>query len=134
MDFQVEGPREQHFQTAADFLSDVLKSGLHQELSTSELLNINVPDCTREELKGLAVTKTGFRYYSEEISERHDFKNRKYYWVGGVYSGFERTEGSDCLAIDRNQISLTPLNYLQMKTDNVDTWKDLVLSKLKDWS
>lgn len=134
MDFQVDGPQEQHFQTAADFLSDVLKAGLHQQLSASQVLNINVPDCAQEDLKGLAMTQTGFRYYSEEISERYDFKERKYYWVGGVYSGFEKTEGSDCLAVDRNQISLTLLNYLQGQSDKKDTWKDLILSKLSDWS
>lgn len=134
MDFQIDGPQEQHFQTAADFVSDVLKVGLHRELHTSELLNINVPDCARDELRGLAVTKTGFRYYSEEISERKDFKERKYYWVGGVYSGFEKTQGSDCLAVDQNQISLTPLNYLQDGTDRVNTWKELSLDRLADWS
>lgn len=134
MDFQVDGPQEQHFQTAADFLSDVLKSGLHKELSASELLNINVPDCAREDLCGVAVTQTGFRYYSEEISERKDFKERKYYWVGGVYSGFDKKEGTDCQAVDHNQISLTPLNYLQVNTDRLSTWKDLTLSLLPNWS
>lgn len=124
---------EAHFQVAADFIADFLKEGLHHHINKMELLNINVPDRERSELRGVAVTKTGFRRYSEEISVRQDFKEREYYWVGGVYSGFDAIEGSDCLAVDQNKISITPLNTLEYQADRLVTWEQKIKNSLSSW-
>lgn len=133
LDLKKEHLTEAHFQVAADFVSDFLKEDMHQQIKDMELININVPDVEFDQLKGVEVTKTGFRRYSEDISERHDFKDRKYYWVGGVYSGFDPILGSDCLAVDQNKISLTPLNTLEYQTDRLDTWKQKIESGLHRW-
>jgi 5'-nucleotidase len=42
--------------------------------------------------------------------ERIDPRGKKYYWIGGGEPDWEREEGTDLDAIDRNMISITPLH------------------------
>jgi 5'-nucleotidase len=73
------------------------------------MLNINIPWKDQADIKGVKVTKIGFRNYSEEIAERTDFRGRSYYWIGGIYKGFEKLEDSDCMAIENSFISISPI-------------------------
>ena len=101
---------EELFQTAADFICEILQSNCLSYFSGKELLNVNVPNLTREDLKGAQMTTLGFRNYSEDILERRDFRDRKYYWIGGVYKGFEMVHNSDCHVVDEGKISITCLD------------------------
>lgn len=133
MDFLDPNPPEDYYHTAAQFVVDVLKAGLHQSIGERELLNINVPDAPQADISGISLTELGFRRYSEEIKERRDFKNRNYYWVGGVYSGFEKLEGSDCLAVDQKRISLSLLNASGCQTDKYPIWKGQLQALAPKW-
>ena len=48
----------------------------------------------------------GFQEYSEEVIERVDARERKYYWVGGTHSGHTDIPGSDCNAVANGFISI----------------------------
>jgi 5'-nucleotidase len=132
MDFLDPNPPEDYYHTAAKFVADLVKSRLFDDLRPRELLNINVPDSPQDSIKGISLTKPGFRQYSEVISARTDFKNRDYYWVGGVYSGFDPNSGSDCHAVDQGEISLSILSPEGVQTDKYPMWKER-LSTLANW-
>lgn len=133
MDFLDPNPPEDYYHTAAQFIADLVKAGVHQHIGEREVLNVNVPDAPIDAVKGLKLSQLGFRRYSQDISERKDFKNRKYYWVGGVYSGFDREEGSDCLAVDEGHISLSLLNPGGVSVDKYPKWENH-LAGLDSWS
>lgn len=117
---------EIHFDTAAEFVTNFIKADAWKHINPLSLLNINVPNISSNEVEGVEVTKLGFRNYSEKILEREDSKSRPYYWVGGTYEGFKPIIGSDCVAIDQNKISLTPLNLLDFSTDEKDKWSKII--------
>jgi 5'-nucleotidase len=117
-----------NYSTAAKFISDLLSQINLSDFEPLTVLNVNVPDCPQEHLKGIEMTELGFRKYSEEISERVDFKGRNYYWVGGVYEGYVGEGGTDCHAVDNNFISVTPLNLLGRKSEKLDNWSKLISS------
>ncbi|WP_321390910.1 5'/3'-nucleotidase SurE [uncultured Desulfuromusa sp.] len=81
---------------------DIMEKGLPEET----FLNINVPfgPCS-----GVELTTQGKRNYGESVVVKEDPRGRKYYWIGGTENGFEDLPGSDCNAVHRGYISVTPL-------------------------
>lgn len=73
------------------------------------MLNVNLPDLPYEQLTGVAVTRMGRRNYQDEIIRREDPRGRVYYWIGGADPTHAQESGTDFEAIERRQISITPL-------------------------
>ncbi len=112
MDFKNSDKNELYYYTASNFIKTLVLSNISQAIAPMTLLNINVPWCDEVDIKGLKVTKVGLRKYSEEIDERLDFRGRKYYWIAGVYRGFESLEDSDCLSVEQKMISISPIKLM----------------------
>ena len=73
------------FQTAGEFVKELVKQKLFAMKYYGDTpLNVNVLNKPAKDLEGARITEPGFRRYSEEIIERRDFRDRKYYWIGGT--------------------------------------------------
>lgn len=127
MDFKKITNDLSNYYTASNFVKNLVQSNVSSIISPMTLLNVNVPWKTSSDIKGIKVTRIGHRRYSEDIEERLDFRGRNYYWIGGVYKGYEPFSDSDCLSVENDFISVTPLklhdygedlNKLIIKTDN----------------
>jgi 5'-nucleotidase len=79
-------------------------------LTEGTLLNINVPNLPITEIRGTVLTRLGKRIYHQMTVERVDPRGKRYYWIGGGEPDWEREEGTDFDAIDRNLVSITPLH------------------------
>jgi 5'-nucleotidase len=99
-----------HFAPAAAFAAMLATEVIKQGMPTETLLNVNVPNLPRQELKGYRLTHQGKRHYAETIETRIDPRGRKYYWIGGDDLGFDDDEGTDCVAVHEGFISVTPLH------------------------
>lgn len=110
VDFE-KAPAEKdlHYATAAKLAVQFLKGFDLGLLPHHTLLNLNVPDLPLSRVKGLEMTRQGFRYYSGNILRRTDHRGKDYYWVGGKYKGYKREQGTDCEAVSRGFASLTPI-------------------------
>ena len=122
-DFHAPTSEGLHFDSAGLFIKKFLSDELLNLLSPNHLININVPDLPYKNIKGVKYTSLGFRRYSEEITSRTDFRGRDYFWIGGVYQGFEAREGSDCKVVDDGLISVSILNLLGQRPDKEDKWQ-----------
>jgi 5'-nucleotidase len=92
---------------AAGIISRVLKTGIPRDI----LVNINFPDCTPDEVKGVSVSTQGKRDQQLlHIDARHDGRGNPYYWIayarGGRPTG---KDGTDLYALADNRIAVTPL-------------------------
>jgi 5'/3'-nucleotidase len=99
-----------HFGPAAEFAAILASEVITQGMPPDTLLNVNVPDLARQEIKGYRLTRQGKRRYAETIEARVDPRGRKYYWIGGDDLGFDPAEGTDCVAVHEGFISVTPLH------------------------
>ena len=99
---------EHRYDVAATFIKWCLEEGLHKLCTPYTLLNINVPNLPMEEIKGCKLSEVGFRRYSEEIHVRMDARNREYYWIAGLYEGFNNNPHSDCQVVHDGHIAITP--------------------------
>jgi len=102
-----------YFDTAAEFIAQLLHARVHETLPKLSMLNVNVPNIPISEIKGAKISCMGFRTYSEQIDKRIDSRDRSYYWIAGHLEGFEKFNGkSDCEVIDQGAVSVTPLGLL----------------------
>ncbi len=101
--------REINFETAAKVLVKIIKNISRDEIPKHTLLNVNVPDVPIHKIKGMRVTRQGFRYYSGSVLKRNDHRGKPYFWIGGQYKGFHNTAGTDCYEVAKNHVSITPV-------------------------
>src|SRR5512135_933721 len=97
------------FGAAADFAARLAKIVLDRGLKKDTLLNVNVPNLTPEEIKGVRVTRQGRRVYGGSVLERIDPRGKKYYWIGGELENWESRQDADHEAVSEGYISVTPL-------------------------
>ncbi len=98
------------FAEAAEVAFQTAVRVVEQGLEPGTLLNINVPNLPINEIQGTRITRLGKRIYHQMTVERVDPRGKKYYWIGGGEPDWEREEGTDLDAVDRNMVSITPLH------------------------
>ena len=125
-DFKKNPEHPIHYSSAAHFILNLLRKDILKLIPQDHVLNVNVPDVSEEDIKGTKLTELGMRWYSEEIAPRKDFRGREYFWIGGVYKGHCATEGSDCVAVDNNYVSVSLLNLLGRPAEKLAQWNELI--------
>lgn len=114
-----------YFQTAADFARRLARKVLADGLPEGVILNVNVPDLPPGKIGGVEFTKQGKRDWGDIIVEKVDPRGKKYYWISGDETAFTDIENSDCNAVLRGAISITPLR--------VDITDHAALREMRDW-
>lgn len=98
-----------YFDTASHYALMIAKYVLRRGLPEGTLLNVNIPNLPKEEVKGVKVTRQGKRVYGEPIVENIDPRGKKYYWIGGNDLGSLDIENSDIVAVRQGYVSVTPI-------------------------
>src|SRR5437660_1702171 len=73
------------------------------------LLNVNVPDVPRSELKGFQVTRLGRRHKAEDMIKSKSPRGETIYWVGAAGAAADAGAGTDFRAVEECFVSITPL-------------------------
>jgi 5'-nucleotidase len=98
---------EFHYDHAVKICLSLMNKILKNSLPEGTTLNINIPP---PPIKGIKLVKLGQKRYNPEISERHDPRNRIYYWIG---TGNPKAIGdgdSDVMVIKEGYVTITPLH------------------------
>lgn len=101
---------ETHFSTAAQVVMNLLADSHTLNLPVGILLNINVPDVPYEELKGIQVTRLGYRKTAQPaISAQHP-RGIDSYWIGALSAPHDNQPGTDFHAVEAGYVSITPIH------------------------
>ena len=92
---------------AVDLTRHVLEHGVPK----GTLLNVNVPYCDPEEIKGIQVTRQGNQYFKDEFEERTDPRRRTYYWMKGQIIDKDESMEFDGKAVAEKYVSVTPIHF-----------------------
>src|SRR5215216_2305899 len=101
--FSLVAYRSFNFKPAAEIAAKLIEKSLKEGLPKGTLLNVNVP---KGDIKGIRVTKQGFKNARPVISEHIDPRGKPYYWIGEERSGFHAEGGTDFEAIDAGFVSV----------------------------
>lgn len=97
------------FEDAAQAARDVLRATLEIDFPPRTLLNVNIPNVPYSEVGKMRIARQGYRKYSSEVTKRFDPRGRPYYWLGGMYVGFDADPNSDCQVLEESAVSVTPI-------------------------
>lgn len=115
----------ENFLTAARVAADMVQRFKDNKFHEPVLLNINVPDISYEELKGMEVTRLGRRHKAESVVKSLTPRGETVYWVGAAGPAQDAGEGTDFFSIQHDRVSLTPLQ--------IDLTRYGQMSTVKDW-
>lgn len=87
--------------------SQVLERGLPPKV----LLNVNVPNLPRSQIKGIRVTRQGDSVFQEGYELRTDPRGQPYYWLAGTYSMRDEDPETDAWALANGYVSVTPVTF-----------------------
>ncbi len=86
---------------------NVLKHGLPQ----GTLLNVNIPNLSEKDIKGIKVCRQAIAKWEEEFDERKDPYNRSYYWLTGKFKNYDKGEDTDEWALANGYVSVVPVQF-----------------------
>ena len=87
--------------------AQVLEHGLPPKV----LLNVNVPNLPRAEIRGIRVTRQGDSVYEEGYELRTDPRGQPYYWLVGTYRLSDEDPETDAWALANGYVSVTPITF-----------------------
>jgi 5'-nucleotidase len=97
-----------HFETACEVAIDLVQRHARRP-ADGWLLNVNVPDVPRAEIRGTQVTRLGRRHKAENTIKMRSPRGETVYWVGAAGPAADAGEGTDFHAVETRHVSITPL-------------------------
>jgi 5'-nucleotidase len=100
-----------HWETALRHAPDLVRKVLETGMPRDVLVNVNFPDCTPDDVRGIAVATQGKRDQEWiRIDPRQDGRGNPYFWI--AFSRGPKPEpsgGTDLAGIAAGRITVTPL-------------------------
>ncbi|CAB1274875.1 5'/3'-nucleotidase SurE [Candidatus Nitrosacidococcus tergens] len=118
-------PEPKHFGTAAWVTCELVRRIIKNPLPADTILNVNIPDIPKADIKGFRATRLGCRHQSGPIIRDTDPSGHPIYWVGPSGESQDSGLGTDFYAISQGEISITPIQ--------VDLTSYKMLDKLSQW-
>ncbi len=104
-----------------EIISKLATKQLPQDL----IINVNIPDVPKHEMRGMKTTRLGSRHKAEPVIKSFDPRGKPIYWVGAAGPEQDAGPGTDFHAVKNGYVSVTPLHldlthYKAMKP--VEDW------------
>ncbi len=99
------------FEAAKPFIRRIMKHVLRHGLDHCKLLNVNIPNIKREEIKGIRICRQAEARWIERYVESVDPRGQKYYWLTGDFLNEDSGEDTDIHALEQGFISVVPSGH-----------------------
>lgn len=103
------GSASTYYDEAALFTEMLTEKVYQKGLPFGTILNVNLPDGSLEEIKGVRISRQGLTCLSENFEKRTDPRDRTYYWYGSCSQSNFNNPDIDEAALCQNFISITPI-------------------------
>ncbi len=124
--FSLDSFSPSSFETSRVVVYKIIKLLIDNTPPTGTILNVNIPNCKLEDLKGYRVTLQGKQYFDDNFDERIDPRGRKYYWMTGKIIDKDEDLESDGFAVKNNYVSITPINFEMSNIDYLNELKKII--------
>jgi 5'-nucleotidase len=114
------------FGPAARIARRIVDSVMQNGLPEHVLLNVNVPNLSDEDIKGIQFTRQGLRVYHDRLDRREDPRGRPYYWIGGDAPSGIPEDRTDIGVLAEGKVSITPLHLdltAHQTFEALETWE-----------
>ncbi len=102
---------EADFEASKAYVRKIAKNVLLHGLPKDTLLNVNVPNVQKKDIKGIKICRQARAKWVEEFDERRDPNGRKYFWLTGQFSLLDHDEKTDEWSLKNDYISVVPVQF-----------------------
>jgi 5'-nucleotidase len=113
------------FTTAREVARVIIREALDKGLAKGQMLNVNIPDVSLDQLQGYRMVRQAMGRWVEEFDERIDPYGQKYYWLTGKFQLDDHGRDTDEYALAQNAVAICPMTIdLTQHTlfDHLGTW------------
>jgi 5'-nucleotidase len=100
-----------HWSYAAELGRRIGEQVMERGLPPRVLLNVNVPNLPRDQVRGIVVTRQGDSYFKEGYAPREDPRGQPYYWLQGTFRMHDEDPETDSWALENGYVSVTPISF-----------------------
>ena len=97
--------KSDHFGAVAAWMAAFLRHPLVASDFKDGFLNLNFPDCPRQQYKGIKLVRPGFIDYDLTITPCHPLRQKHFYWIGGDTCHPVLTPQTDVWAVKNKYIA-----------------------------
>jgi 5'-nucleotidase len=105
------GRKAINFETAGKLTADLITQLQSRPLPADILLNVNVPDVSMADLKGVRATELGVRLPPSPAIKAADPNGNEIYWIGPAGRAKNKSDGTDFAAVIDRYASITPIQF-----------------------
>jgi 5'-nucleotidase len=98
------------FTLAKEVVQTIVKKVLAKKQDKHLLLNVNIPNIPKGDLKGIKLCRQAYAKYEENFLERKDPHGKTYYWLTGEFKNFDKGKDTDVWALEHNYVSIVPIS------------------------
>lgn len=113
------------FSPAAEYAARIAQRILTDGLPQDTFLNVNIPNCPLEEIRGIHITRLGKRIYRDVLLEQQDADGQTLYKIGGDPPSGVVEPGTDFGSVAQKYVSITPVH--------MDMTSHKLIDQLKAW-
>ena len=99
---------EADFEPAKHWVRHVMEYMLARPFQHGQLLNVNIPKLTAEQIKGLRICRQADARWIEKMVEGRDPSGQPYYWLSGEFLNSDPGTDTDIWALENGYISVVP--------------------------
>lgn len=100
-----------NFDACKTFVKTITENVLKHGLPNGVVLNTNIPDVSKKDIKGIKVCRQARANWVEEFDKRKSPQGRDYYWLTGKFVNLDNGEDTDEWALANNYISVVPVQF-----------------------
>jgi 5'-nucleotidase len=108
--FSLVGRGWAHLSGAARIAREVVEGFLASNPPARTLLNVNIPNLPKDQLRGIAATRLGKRHVAEPVVAGQDPRGEPIWWIGPAGEARDAGPGTDFHATAQGWVSVTPLD------------------------
>ncbi|MFD0837336.1 5'/3'-nucleotidase SurE [Mariniflexile aquimaris] len=100
-----------NFDACDDYVKTITENVLKHGLPNGIVLNVNIPNISKEEIKGIKICRQARANWVEKFDKRINPQGKDYYWLSGKFVNLDGGEDTDEWALEHGYISVVPSQF-----------------------
>ena len=99
------------FSHTKHFVKTISEMVLKHGLPNGIVLNVNIPDISEKNIKGIKICRQAKANWVEEFDKRKNPQGKDYYWLTGKFVNLDNGEDTDEWALENGYVSVVPVQF-----------------------
>lgn len=100
-----------NFDGCKKYVKAITENTLKHGLPNGVVLNVNIPNLSEKDIKGIKICRQAKANWVEEFDKRKNPQGKDYYWLSGKFVNLDGGEDTDEWALENGYVSLVPVQF-----------------------